>query len=122
MSIHIDEPTDFLGNIFAKVITSYLQKARSPPKIETWKMRAVLITDFYAISLIFENGLEISRGETESPTLQLTTTMATIIQVAKGDVSLRGAILRRRVIVKGLFRHPMAAFRLYRLINNAIGG
>ena len=122
MTIQIDEPTDFLGNIFAKIIASYLNKTASPPMIETWKMRIVLVTDLYPISMLFENGLKIQRGEIENATLRLTSTMTTIVQIAKGDVSMIGAVLRRKIKIRGLIRHPIAALRFYRLINKAIGG
>lgn len=116
------EPNDFLGNIFAKVIGTLLQDDAKRRQIEKWEMRVVIETNFYPISLVFANGLRIERGRLKSPTLTLLTSMDTIVDIARGEISPMSAILKRHIKVKGLFRHPVATLRLYRLLNEALGG
>ena len=116
----LSEPSDFVGNILAKMINRQLKDSTTLEKVKKWRMTVVLQTDYYALSLIFDELMQIKSGATTDPTLIATTTFHTILMIAKGKNSLLKSVLNRSVRIKGLFRHPIAAFRFYRLMNQAL--
>jgi hypothetical protein len=116
------EPTDFIGKILAMMINKQLESPATLSEVEKWQMTVVLQTDFYPLSLIFDDTMRIEKGVSPEPTLLVTTTFNTIIRIAKGESSLIKSVLGRSIRIKGLFRHPIATFRFYRLMNVVLKG
>jgi hypothetical protein len=102
------------------MINRQLEDPAISEKVKKWRMTVVLQTDYYGLSLIFDEAMRIESGAVTNPTLIATTTFYTILMIAKGKVSLLKSVLDRSVRIKGLFRHPIAAFRFYRLMNQVL--
>ncbi len=111
------EPTDFIGNILAKLINKQLEHPATLSKVKSWCMSVTLHTDFYPLSIIFSDDMRIERGAIEDPTLSVSMTFDTIIRLIKRDTSMIRFLFNRSIRISGLFRHPISALRFYRLMN-----
>lgn len=118
----LNSPPDFLGAIFAKMLSAHLSSENAASKMRQWAMRVVLRTDYYPLSLLFRDGLIISKGEIESPTLVVTTTFHYLLRVLAGEISLLRAFITGKIKLQGFFRHPVSSLRFYRLINALLKG
>jgi hypothetical protein len=118
----LDEPTDFIGNILAKLINRQLESPEILAKVKNWRMTIVLHTDYYPLSIIFNGKMNIQVGVINKPTLSVTMTFHTIIQLIKRETSLVRSLLNRTIKIKGLPRHPKATFRFYKLMNAVLKG
>ena len=113
---------DFIGTVLSLVLQKKLDDPEELSRIEGWEMKVIFETNFYPVSLIFDNGLEIKKGEIENPTIRIFMTFDTLIELIRGKQSPMGAILRGKIKVKGLLRHPLATFRFYTLIGSSSRG
>ena len=112
--------SDFLGAMMAKMLYAPLEDEEWASRVRAWHMSVVLRTDYYSVSLVFSEGLTISRGEVESPTLIATTTFHSLLRLLGGQVSLLRAFATGEVKMRGLFRHPVSSLRFYRLMNSIL--
>ncbi|MFX0108922.1 MAG: SCP2 sterol-binding domain-containing protein [Candidatus Hodarchaeota archaeon] len=112
-------PTDFIGAILHSLLERRLDSA-TKRKVLSWKMRVLLETDYYPLTIDFDNGYHITRDVEESYTIRVGLNMDTLIQIARGKTTLLRSVLKRRVKISGLIRHPIAALRIYSLINTAL--
>ena len=116
------EPADFVGKILSIMINKQLEDPSTLSKVKDWRMNVVLQTDYYPLSLIFDDSLRIENGVVSDPTLVVSITFERIMQIVKGKSSLIKSVLNRSIRIKGLLRHPVAAFRFYRLMNAVLKG
>ena len=79
-------------------------------------MSVCIETDYYNISLFFDNGVRITGDTIANPTITLSTTFNSLLDVIAGDVSIARSLLSRRLRMKGSLRHPVASLRFYRLM------
>ncbi|MDF1538457.1 MAG: hypothetical protein P1Q69_06105 [Candidatus Thorarchaeota archaeon] len=117
----IKEPTDFVGNILAKLVAKALAKPSMVSKVEGWKMIVTLSSDYYPVSMVFDEGVTVIRKIDADATLNVEMNFAVIIDLVEGNTSMVRAMLERKIRVRGLFRHPIATFRFYRLMQTIIG-
>ena len=85
-------------------------------------MKVIFETNFYPVSIIFDNGIEIKKGEVENPTIRIFMTFDTMVDLVREKQSPIGAILSGKIKVKGLLRHPLAAYRFYKLMISSLRG
>jgi len=112
---------DFIGNILEIVLRKALDNPSLKSRFEHWKMTVLLETDYYPVTLVFDKGLRIERGATGKPDLKVSMGLDVVMRIARGDISMIGAFVRRRIRMKGLIRHPVMTFRFYRLMSLALG-
>lgn len=117
----INEPTDFVGNIVAKLIAKALAKPSMSKKAIEWRMIITLSSDYYPVSIIFNDGVSVARSIDSKPTLDVEMNFGTIIELVEGKTSMVKEILNRGIRVKGLLRHPIATFRFYTLMKSILG-
>jgi putative sterol carrier protein len=118
----LEEPRDFVGYLLAHAVEKQLQDSTIKSKVRTWKMEIVLQTNYYPVTMIFDNGVKIIREAVESPTLIVKISMDTISQIIKGECSPIKAFLKGDIKVKGMFRHPIAMKRFYGLLMSGLRG
>lgn len=116
------EPTDFIGNILAKLINRHLEKQSMRDKMTSWNMSVVIETDYYPVSIIFDERISMKTGSVDEPTLIFKMSFGTIISLVKKDTSMIRAILRGSIKVRGLLQNPRAAYRFYSLMNSILKG
>lgn len=90
------------------------------PPFHTWKMNVVLATDYYPLTLIFDNGLEFRKGDLQEPDIRIGFQFNTLLELVQGKKTLLGAILGKAVKIEGLLQHPTDVYRLYKLIRYII--
>ncbi len=113
---------DFIGTILAQLLEKQLSDPKMLAKVQRWKMKVILDTNFYPVSMIFDDGLKIQKGVVDAPTLRVFMTFDTLIDLVKATKSPVGAVLSGDLKIKGLFRHPLATYRFYKLIVSALRG
>ena len=113
---------DFIGTVLSQVLHKKLEDPEELTKIEGWEMKVIFETNFYPVSIIFDNGIEIQKGEVENPTIRIFMTFDTMIDLVREKQSPIGAILRNKIKVKGLLRHPLATYRFYKLMMSSLRG
>ncbi len=118
----IEEPPDFLGNIVGKLLNHQISEHSLDMKLKDWNMSVVFDTDFYPISIIFDSTIQIETGFVPNPTLVFNMRFDTIIDLIEQKISLAQSVLGGKVKMKGFFRHPIAGFRFYRLMNSILKG
>ena len=119
----IRESPDFVGLVLAKLLRRRLEEEPTlRAKIQGYRMSVVIATNYYPVTIHFDGEVRIVKGETESPTLRIEMTFDTILCLALGKVSPVRAILKGEIKIKGLLRHPVAAYRMYRLLMPALTG
>ncbi|TXT54541.1 MAG: hypothetical protein BAJATHORv1_60037 [Candidatus Thorarchaeota archaeon] len=119
----IVNPTDdFIGTLLAEVFRRELESEKKKEEVSKWKISMILDTDYYPVSIEFNNGISIIKGVIKDPDITMTTSMQTIIDITRGKTSALRAIRKGELRVKGLFRHPRSAFRLYRFMIPALEG
>jgi putative sterol carrier protein len=118
----LEEPRDFLGYLLAHAIENQLQDPEFISRVKTWKMTVVLETNYYPLTMVFDNGLKIIRKAVENPTLIVKISMDTINQIIKEECSPLKAFFKGNIKVKGLFRHPIAMKRFYGLLTSGLRG
>ena len=116
------EPTDFIGNILAKLINRQLEDPATLARVKNWRMSILLHTDYTPLSLIFSDEMRIESGPIAEPTIVVYMTFNTIINLVKGETSLVRSIINRTIKIKGLLRHPVSTFRFYRLMSAILKG
>ena len=116
------EPTDFIGNILAKLINRQLEDPGTLSRVKSWRMSILLETDLYPLSLIFDDDMRIEKGSVADSTLIVNMTFNTIIDLVKGETSLVRSLINRTIKIKGFFRHPISTFRFYKLMNAVLKG
>jgi len=77
------EPTDFIGNILAKLINLQLANSSMREKMANWNMSVVLDTDYYPVSIIFDETISMKTGSVDEPTLIFKMSFGTIISLVK---------------------------------------
>ena len=117
----LEEPPDFIGNILAKLINSKIASSALGEKMQDWRMTVVFDTDFYPVSIIFDQTLSIKSGHVEEPTLIFKLKFGTILKLVERNTSMVRAILRGKIKVKG-FRHLVSLYRFYSLMNTILKG
>ncbi|MHA1480529.1 MAG: SCP2 sterol-binding domain-containing protein [Candidatus Thorarchaeota archaeon] len=118
----ISTTPDFIGTILAKLLEKQLSDPKMLAKVRCWKMIVILDTNFYSVSLIFDDGLKIQKGAVNEPTVRVFMTFDTLIDLVKATKSPIGAVLSGNLKIKGLLRHPIATYRFYKLIVSALRG
>ncbi|MHA1638473.1 MAG: SCP2 sterol-binding domain-containing protein [Candidatus Thorarchaeota archaeon] len=113
---------DFIGTVLSLVLQKKLEDPDELTKIRGWEMKVIFETNFYPVSIIFDNGIEIKKGEVEDPTIRIFMTFDTMIDLVREKQSPIGAILSGKIRVKGLFRHPIATYRYYKLMMSSLRG
>jgi len=117
------EPTDFVGKVLAKLVNSRLEvNPNLQAKVMHYRMQVVVDTSYYPVTLHFDKGLRIVKGAAERPTLRLGLSFDSIIGLVLHKVSPMRAVLKGQIKVKGLLRHPLATYRIYRLLMPALTG
>jgi len=116
------EPTDFIGNILAKLINLQLANSSMREKMANWNMSVVLDTDYYPVSIIFDETISMKTGSVDEPTLIFKMSFGTIISLVKKETSMIRAMLRGSIKVRGLLQNPRAAYRFYTLMNSILKG
>ncbi len=82
----------------------------------------VLDTDYYPVTLVFQDGLTVRAGRTEDYTFGVRLTVALLVDILRGRVSVLGALLRGQLTVEGLWRHLRGVYRFYRLLSQLARG
>jgi putative sterol carrier protein len=118
----LNEPKDLLGNILGILLARQFTDEDFLAEVKGWDMTVVLDTDYYPITLNFNNGISIEKGAAPDPTIKLTTTLATIARISEGELSPIRGMLNRELKIRGLLTHPRATYRFYRLMMSALGG
>ena len=118
----LDEPRDFVGYLLAHALEQRLEDPDINSKVKTWKMTVNVETDYYPLSIRFDNGLRITRDIVDHPTLSVIISMDTMSQIIKEECSPLKAFLSGDIKVKGMFRHPLAMKRFYSLLIGALKG
>ena len=118
----VNEPPDFIGNILAKLFNRQLENPSIKKRVEDWNMSVVLQTDYYPLSVIFDNGITVLPEVVKDPTLIFTMNFSTIISLVQGKTTMMRAMLKGLIKVKGLFRNIRAAYRFYTLMNSILEG
>ena len=104
------------------MINRQLEDPSTLSKVKKWRMSIVIQTDYYPLSLIFSDSMRIEKGVVHDPTLVAITSFGTLLAITKGKSSLLKSVMNRTIRIKGLLRHPIAAFRFYRLMNQVLKG
>jgi putative sterol carrier protein len=118
----LNKPKDLIGTVLDVLFIRQFQDEAFLSDVTNWQMTVVLDTDYYPITLTFADGITIEKGAVPSPTITLVTTLENISRIANGEISPVRGILTRKIRIKGLFTHPRAALRFYRLMMKALGG
>lgn len=119
----IEEPPDFVGLVLARLLRRRLEEEPSlRAKVSSYRMSVVINTNYYLVAIHFDDEIKITKGDVENPTLRIELSFDTIIRLALGRVSPIRAILNGEMRIKGLLRHPVAAYRMYRLLMPALTG
>ncbi len=118
----METPRDFIGQLLHVLFQGVLSDEVTKRNVANWNMSVVIDTDFYPVTLNFENGLNFVYGEHDSATLRVQTTIEVILWIVEGRTSVIKAVLSRKIKIQGFLQHPRAAFRFYRLLSSAIGG
>lgn len=118
----LKEPNDFIGNILAKLINQQLENPAILDKMTSWNMSVVIDTDYYPVSIIFNETISMKTGSINEPTLTFKMSFSTIISLVKKETSMVRAILGGSIKVRGLLRHPRAGYRFYLLMNSIMKG
>ncbi|TFG31386.1 hypothetical protein EU527_12505 [Candidatus Thorarchaeota archaeon] len=116
----LDEPGDFIGNILAKLINRRYTTLTDTQNFKNWDMSIIIETDYYPVSILFENTVKIKSDAIQNPTLIFKMKFNTIVSIVKEETTILRALLKGAIQVKGLVRHPRAAFRFYRLMNSIL--
>ncbi len=115
----LTEPPDFIGNILAKLINNQIANSALRDKMQNWRMTVVFDTDYYPVSIIFDETISIKSGIVEEPTLIFKMEFGTILELVERKTSMIRAIFSRKIKVKG-FRHLIALYRFYGLMNTIL--
>jgi len=117
----LTEPPDFIGNILAKLINSQISTSALSDKMQNWRMTVVFDTDYYPVTIIFDETISIKAGIVEGSTLTFKLEFGTILELVERKTSMIRAILSGKIKVKG-FRHLIALYRFYGLMNTILKG
>lgn len=118
----LEEPTDFVGFLFAHTVSKQLENPEIESRVRNWKMTVVVDTNYYPVTIEFNDGVRIIRKFIDNPTLIVKISMDTISHIIKGELSPFRAFLSGDIKVKGMFRHPLALKRFYGLIIGTLKG
>lgn len=118
----LNEPQDFLGAMLAKMLTRVLTTVDEIEDVRRWKMTVMVYTDFYNLSMRFENGVSITTDPIENSTLTARTSFHSLLQIINGRASLFSSYLKGDVKISGLLRHPISVLRFYRLMKRMLKG
>jgi putative sterol carrier protein len=114
-------PGDFVGAVFHSLLQRALENEELAEEVKSWRMTAEISADYYPISIDIDDGVAVTKGSPENPTLRVKTSFKTVSDLALGRVTPFGALLRRRLKIGGMIRHPISAVRFYRLMAAALG-
>ncbi len=117
----LHEPSDFIGNLLGKLLNRQLENESVRRKVGSWRMSVVLDTDYYPISIVFSDQIEIVADYIDDPTIVLSMKFNTIIGLFRGETSMIRAVLGRTIKTRGLLRHPLSMLRFYRLMVSMLG-
>ena len=117
----LNEPKDLIGNVLYILLARQFEDDGYLAEIKNWNMTVVLDTDYYPVTLAFADGITIEKGAVPNPTITLETTFETIVSIAVGEISPLRGMINRKLRIRGLFRHPRATLRFYRLMIRALG-
>jgi len=118
----ISEPSDFIGNILAKLINRQLENPITRKKLADWRMSVIIDTDYYPVSIIFDGDISLKTSSVDEPTLIFKMNFGTIISLVKKETSMIRAIIGGSIKVRGLLQNPRAAYRFYSLMNSILKG
>ena len=117
----LEEPPDLIGNILARMINRQFSTSRVGEKLPSWRMSVVFDTDYYPVSIIFNETISIYAGFVKNPTLVFKLSFGTILLLVEKKTTMIRAILSGNIKVKGL-RHLISLYRFYGLINSILKG
>jgi hypothetical protein len=118
----IEEPKDFLGFLLHTLINKQLENPDVSSDVKTWNMTVVLDTNYYPITIAFDNGVSISKHAIENPTLKVALSLDTVIRLAMNETSIVKAVMKREIKITGLLRHPKAVMKFYGLLSSILKG
>ncbi|MGY5861442.1 MAG: SCP2 sterol-binding domain-containing protein [Candidatus Thorarchaeota archaeon] len=118
----LDEPKDFIGYLMAQLISRQLEDPKLESRVKGWKMTVVLATDYYPVTLTFDQGVRLSKGAADDATLTVKMSFDTIIRLVMEEISTIKAVLNGKIKAKGMLRHPVAMMRFYTLLTAALKG
>jgi len=121
-NLMLDEPKDFIGYLMSQLISKQLEDPKLESLVNGWKMTVVLATDYYPVTLIFDQGVRFSKGAASDATLTVEISLGTIIRLVMEETSTIKAVLKGEIKAKGMFRHPVAMKRFYGLLTAALKG
>ncbi len=114
-------PQDFVGAVFYSLLQRALDNEKIAEEVKSWVMTAEISTDYYPISINIDDGVAVTKGSPENPTLRVKTSFKTVSDLALGRVTPFRALLSGRLTIEGMIRHPISAMRFYRLMAAALG-
>jgi len=114
-------PGDFIGAILYSMLRPQFESAGTATGKQSGRLTVVIETEYYPVTLELGDALRIHRGAGERPTLRVTTTLRTVVDIARHRISPVGAFLRGRIKIRGLLRHPFAARRFLALFLSSLG-
>lgn len=116
----MEEPKDFLGFLLYKLINKQLEDPNLSSDVIHWNMTVVLDTNYYPVTISFDNGVNISKDAIPNPTLRIKLSLDTIIQLAMNETSIVKAVLSRKIRIAGMLRHPLATKKFYSLLSSIL--
>ena len=122
VNLMLDEPKDFIGYLMSQLISRQFENPRIESRVKGWKMTVVLATDYYPVTLAFNEGVRFSKGAASDATITIEMSFGTIIRLVMEETSTIKAVLCGEIKVRGMFRHPVAMKRFYGLLNAALKG
>ncbi len=114
-------PGDFIGAILYSMLRPQLDSAGITGGKRSSRLTVVIETEYYPVTLEFGDVLKIRRGAEQRPTLRVTTTLQTVVEIARHRISPVGAFFRGRIKIRGFLRHPLAARRFLALFLSSLG-
>lgn len=118
----MEEPKDFLGFLMHKLIGKQLADPNINSEVKTWNMTVVLNTNYYPITITFDNGVSISKHAIDNPTMRISLSLDTVIRLVMNETSILKAVMNREIKIAGLLRHPKSALKFYGLLSSILRG
>ncbi|NWF95919.1 MAG: hypothetical protein HXY34_07220 [Candidatus Thorarchaeota archaeon] len=117
----LQKPKDLLGAVLTKILEEKVSNTALASGVSRWRMTVVIDTDFYPVSIVFDRGIRVEYGARPDAQLRVRMTMSTMSDVFQKRASVLQSVLRRKIRVRGLARHPVSALRFYRLMSRLVG-
>ncbi|TFG12807.1 hypothetical protein EU537_08260 [Candidatus Thorarchaeota archaeon] len=117
----MEKPGDFIGLLFRILLDKKLENESFREEVKAWNMTVVLETDYYPITMRFDNGVSIHYGSDKSADIHVKTTMKRMIEIAAGNQGLLASIVGGMISVNGIWRRPRSGYRFYKTMKHLLG-